>query len=147
MRGEWRDVSAKSEEIVRQTFIRHLIDHYGYSLAQIDQERRTQHGHKSPRTDIDIGETPEKKANNNTPVLVVERKAEGVDINVKDYDQGESYIRAIGGEFFIAHNTRFTAVFKLDTSKNPWRIARFDDSLRSAKRWRVTSVNVVEIQL
>lgn len=113
LRGEWRDVAAKPEEIVRQTFIRHLIDHYGYSLAQMDQERRTQHGHKSPRADIVIWETPEKKANNNTPVLVVECKAEGVDINVKDYYQGESYTRAVGCEFFIAHNTRFTAVFKL----------------------------------
>lgn len=113
LRGEWRDVAAKPEEIVRQTFIRHLIDHYGYSLAQMDQERRTQHGHKSPRADIVILETPEKKANNNTPVLIVECKAESVDINVKDYYQGESYTRAVGCEFLIAHNTRFTAVFKL----------------------------------
>ncbi len=113
LRGEWRDVAAKPEEIVRQTFIRHLVEHYGYSLAQMDQERRTQHGHKSPRADIIIWETPKKKANNNTPVLVVECKSEGVDINVKDYYQGESYTRAVGCEFFIAHNTRFTAVFKL----------------------------------
>jgi hypothetical protein len=113
VRGEWRDVAAKPEEIVRQTFIRHLVDHYGYSLAQMDQGRRTQHGHKSPRADIVIWETAEKKANNNTPVLVVECKSEGVDINVKDYYQGESYTRAVGCEFFIAQNTRFTAVFKL----------------------------------
>jgi type I restriction enzyme M protein len=113
LRGEWRDVAAKPEEIVRQTFLRHLVDHYSYSLAQIDQERRTQHGHKSPRADIVIWESAEKKANNNTPVLVVECKAEGVDINVKDYYQGESYTRAVGCEFFIAHNMRFTAVFKL----------------------------------
>ena len=110
LRGEWRDVAAKPEEIVRQTFIRHLIDHYGYSLAQMDQERRTQHGRKSPRADIVIWETPEKKANNDTQVLVVECKAEGVDIDVKDYYQGESYTRAVGCEFFIAHNTRFTAM-------------------------------------
>ena len=52
MRSEWRDVSAKSEEIVRQTYIRHLVENYGYSLGQMDQERRTMHGHKSPRADI-----------------------------------------------------------------------------------------------
>ncbi len=113
LREEWRDVSAKPEEIVRQAFIRHLVDNYGYILAQMDQERRTMHGHKSPRADIVIWETPNKKANNHTPVLIVECKAEGVDINIKDYYQGESYTRAVGGEFFIAHNTRFTAVFKL----------------------------------
>ena len=106
-------MSAKPEEIVRQNYIRHLIDHYGYSLDQMDQERRTMHGHKSPRADIVIWESATKKANNNTPVLVVECKSEAVDINIKDYYQGESYTRAVGCEFFVAHNTRFTAVFKL----------------------------------
>ena len=37
---------------IAQQFIRVLIEHYGYDLAQMDQERRTQHGHKSPRADI-----------------------------------------------------------------------------------------------
>jgi type I restriction enzyme M protein len=49
LRSEWRDVSTKPEEIVRQTYIRHLVKNYGYSLDQMDQERRTMHGHKSPR--------------------------------------------------------------------------------------------------
>jgi type I restriction enzyme M protein len=97
----------------RQTFIRHLIDHYGYSLVQMDQERRTMHGHKSPRADIVIWETPAAKAKRQTPVLVIECKAECIDINLNDYYQGESYTRAVGCEFFIAHNTRFTGVFKL----------------------------------
>lgn len=54
MRKEWRDVTTKPEEIVRQKFIRTLVEHYGYALEQMDQERRTQHGHKSPRADIVI---------------------------------------------------------------------------------------------
>jgi len=110
LRNEWRDMTAKPEEVVRQTFIRHLIDHYGYTLEQIDQERRTMHGHRSPRADIAVWETTEKKG---TPVLVVECKAEQVDIHPCDYYQGESYTRAVGCEFFIAHNKRQTAVFKL----------------------------------
>jgi len=113
LRSEWRDVSAKPEEIVRQTFIRHLTEHYGYKLAQMDQERRTMHGHKSPRADLVIWETQDTKAKNGTPVLVVECKAESVDINIKDYYQAESYTRAAQCEFFIAHNARYTAVFKL----------------------------------
>ena len=44
---------------------------------------------------------------------MVECKAEKVDINIKDYYQGESYARAVGCEFFIAHNARYTSVFKL----------------------------------
>ena len=35
LRREWRDVSAKPEEVVRQRFLRTLIDHYGYALEQM----------------------------------------------------------------------------------------------------------------
>ena len=113
LRGEWRDVSGKPEEAARQRFVRHLCDNYGYALGQMDQERRTMHGHRSPRADIVVWETPEAKAANRTPVLVIECKAGGVDIDIRDYYQGESYTRAAGCEFFVAHNPRYTAVFKL----------------------------------
>ncbi|MBP8289633.1 MAG: type I restriction enzyme HsdR N-terminal domain-containing protein [Chromatiaceae bacterium] len=68
LRDEWRDVANKPEEIVRQRFIRALVDHYGYRLEQMDQERRTQHGHKSPRADIVIWESAADKAANRTKV-------------------------------------------------------------------------------
>lgn len=113
LRKDWWDITGKPEEIVRQHFIRHLCDNYGYALPQMDQERRTMHGHKSPRADIVIWETHEAKAANKTPVLVIECKAESIDINIKDYYQGESYTRAVGCEFFIANNTRYTAIFRL----------------------------------
>lgn len=76
LRAEWRDVSTKPEEVVRQHYIRHLVENFGYSLELMDQERRTQHGHRSPRADIVIWETPEKKAKNATPILVIECKAD-----------------------------------------------------------------------
>ena len=113
LRQEWRDVAGKPEETVRQHFIRHLCDHYGYTLDQMAQERRTTHGHRSPRADVVIWESPKAKGANRTPVLVVECKAENVDVDIRDYYQGESYTRAAGGEFFIAHNARHTAVFRL----------------------------------
>lgn len=113
LRREWRDVSAKPEEVVRQRFIRTLVEHYGYSLDQMDQERRTQHGHKSPRADIVVWQSPADKAAGRAPVLVVECKTDGIEIQERDYYQGESYSRASGCEFFIATNDRYTAVFKL----------------------------------
>ena len=113
LHGEWRDVTGKPEERVRQEFILHLHNDYGYSFEQMDQERRTMHGRRSPRADIVIWKTPEAKSGSRTPVLVVECKAEKVDIDIKDYYQGESYARAVGSEFFIAHNARYTSVFKL----------------------------------
>lgn len=113
LRKEWRDVTTKPEEIVRQKFIRTLVEHYGYALEQMDQERRTQHGHKSPRADIVIWQSATEKEVGRTPVLVVECKTDTIDIQERDYYQGESYTRAAGCEFFIATNARHTAVFKL----------------------------------
>jgi type I restriction enzyme M protein len=113
LRKEWRDVSSKPEEIVRQKFIRVLVEHYGYALEQMDQERRTQHGHKSPRADIVIWQSAADKEAGRTPVLVVECKTDTIEIQERDYYQGESYTRATGCEFFIATNARHTAVFKL----------------------------------
>ena len=115
LRKEWRDISAKPEEVVRQQFIRVLIDHYGYDLAQLDQERRTQHGHKSPRADIVVWQSvTDKQAKPvRSPVLVVECKTDGIEIQERDYYQGESYTRASGCEFFVATNTRHTSVFRL----------------------------------
>ncbi|HTP64037.1 MAG TPA: type I restriction enzyme HsdR N-terminal domain-containing protein [Geobacteraceae bacterium] len=93
LRNEWRDVTNKPEEIVRQHFIRALVDLYSYNLDQMDQERRTQHGHKSPRADIVIWQSVADKAANRTPVLVVECKTETIQIQDRDYYQGESHMR------------------------------------------------------
>jgi type I restriction enzyme M protein len=113
LRKEWRNATSRPEELVRQRFIRTLVDEYGYQLEQMDQERRTQHGHHSPRADIVIWESEADKLANRTPVVVGECKSDGVEIQERDYYQGESYTRAVGCEFFVAHNTRQTAVFRL----------------------------------
>jgi type I restriction enzyme M protein len=113
LRNEWRDVNQKPEEIVRQKFIRTLVEHYGYALEQMDQERRTQYGRKSPRADIVVWQTAAEKEAGRTPVLVIECKTDTIEIQEADYYQGESYARATGCEFFIATNARHTAVFKL----------------------------------
>lgn len=104
-------MTSKLEENVR--FIRHLHDHYGYALDLMDQERRTLHGRRSPRADVVVWETQEAKIANKTPVLVIACKAENVDIDIRDNFQTKSYTRASGCEFFIAHNARYAAVFKL----------------------------------
>ena len=108
---EWRDVTNKPEEIVRQKFIRALVEHYGYSLEQMAQERRTQHGHKSPRADIVVWQSLGDKTANRSPALVVECKTDTIEIQERDYYQGESYTRATGCEFLIATNIRHTAIF------------------------------------
>lgn len=113
LRKEWRDVSAKPEEMVRQRVIRTLVEHYGYSLDQMDQEQRTQHGHRSPRADIVVWQSVDDRTNKRFPVLVVECKTDTIEIQEKDYYQAASYTVASGCEIFIATNQRHTAVFKL----------------------------------
>lgn len=113
LRKEWRDVSAKPEEIVRQKFVRTLVEHYGYALDQMDQEQRTQHGHRSPRADIVIWQSADDRAAKRFPVLVVECKTDGIEIQERDYYQAASYTVASGCEIFVATNQRHTAVFKL----------------------------------
>jgi len=113
LRKEWRDITAKPEEIVRQKFIRTLVQDYEYSLEQMDQERRTQHGHKSPRADIVVWDSASDKQHNASPVLVVECKTDAIQIQEGDYYQGETYARAVGCTFFVAANVRHTTPFKL----------------------------------
>lgn len=113
LRKEWRDVTTKPEEVVRQKFIRTLVEHYGYALDQMDQEQRTQHGHKSPRADIVIWQSLDERTAKRFPVLVVECKTDSIEIQERDYYQAASYTVASGCEIFIATNQRHTAVFKL----------------------------------
>jgi len=113
LRKEWRNVSASPEEVVRQRFIRTLVEHYGYALEQMDQEQRTQHGHRSPRADIVVWQSTAERVAKRFPALVVECKADSIDIQEKDYYQAASYTVASGCEIFVATNQRHTAVFKL----------------------------------
>lgn len=130
-------LEAKPEEIVRQSFVLYLEQRYGYKPSgpeqQMAQERRTQHGHRSPKADIVIWETSAQKAANKEPVIVVECKAEHVDINPKDYFQGESYARAAGAQFLVMHNTRHTAFFKV-VKGAPGELVQISD-IPAAQDW------------
>ncbi len=46
-------------------------------------------------------------------MLVIECKTDSIEIQERDYYQGESYTRAVGCEFFIATNAHHTAIFRL----------------------------------
>ncbi|GLS13527.1 N-6 DNA methylase [Hydrogenophaga electricum] len=133
LRKEWRDATHKPEEKVRQRFIKALIAEYGYTLAQVDQERRYQAGTRSPRADIVVWATPADKAEGRTPALVVECKTDSIEIQEKDYYQGESYARAVGCEFFVATNERHTSIFRLVPGLPGGRVAL--NELPKASDW------------
>lgn len=113
LKNEWRNWQGKPEEVVRQEFIRHLCTVLDYEPGQIGQELKTQSGTRSSRADIAVWASANDKVNGASPKLVVECKAESVGIDLRDYYQGESYARAAGAEFFIAHNRRFTEIFRV----------------------------------
>lgn len=111
LRGDYR--AATPEEIVRQQYVYVLHGYYGYAYEQMDQERKTQHGRRSPRADIVIWQSAADKQANKAPVIVVECKSDNVTIVEGDYWQGESYARAVGCELFVTHNNKQTRFFKL----------------------------------
>ncbi len=126
LRKEWRDVSDKPEEIVRQQYIRTLFDYYGYSLEQMEQEQRMQHGRHSPRADIVVWQSAKDRKAKRNPVFVVECKAENIEIQEKDYYQAASYTVASGCEIFVATNQRHTAFFKL-VARTPGEFVAIND--------------------
>jgi type I restriction enzyme M protein len=111
--GGWRQ--PKPEERVRQGYILHLQQHYGYAFEQMLDEQRTQHGHRSPKADIVTWESPAARNSDPrpSPKIVVECKAETIDIHPRDFYQGESYARAVAADLLVMHNERQTHIFKV----------------------------------
>lgn len=103
----------RPEEMVRQRFIHRLHTEWGFELGQMRQERKTQHGHGSPKADVVIAESVDAAQENRDWIVVVETKAESVPIVADDYGQGESYARAVGAEFLVMHNEHETSYWRL----------------------------------
>ena len=106
LRSDW--LVLKPEELVRQTFILQLRQRYGYGLEQMDQERKTKHGRLSPKADIVVWESPAAKSDGRAPIIAVECKSDTLTIDPEDYEQGDSYARAIGDpcEFLVMVNKK-----------------------------------------
>lgn len=89
LKGKW--LVMKPEEEVRQKYICRLVDSYGYTLDQMDQELKvsnSQRGQGAARADIVIWKSVEDKNNSKSALIVVECKAESVTIRKDDYYQG-----------------------------------------------------------
>ncbi|MBQ1019831.1 N-6 DNA methylase [Micromonospora sp. D93] len=125
LRG-WVDVSHKPEELVRQQWIRRLHIDGGFSLRQMDQERRTYSGRRSPRADIVVWRNPAEKQAGCEPVLVVETKAGAGVVRPADFWQGESYARSAGARFLVLANASNHVVFEL-TKGIPGRARQIND--------------------
>lgn len=108
------------EETVRQEYLLVLINEYGFSLSQIDEEvNLTGRGSASARADFVLWRTAQDRVEENTPFIIVECKSDNVTIKPQDYSQGENYARIWGAPFFVTHNSRETKYWRVKKDKVP----------------------------
>ncbi|TAE24752.1 MAG: N-6 DNA methylase [Cytophagales bacterium] len=125
-----KDLVATPEERVRQEYITRLREHYGYSLEQMGQEvqvNNSQRGQGQARADIVIWKSKEDKIEENSPVIVVECKAEYITIQEDDYFQGYNYASWAGADFFVTTNLKETRIFQVVKGKIPKRLIEIID--------------------
>jgi len=110
------------EENVRQEYICRLVNHYGYGLEQIRQEVKVAQGNQRgtgrASADIVVWKLKEEVAKK-PPIIVVECKADNINIVEGDYFQGSHYARYVKAPFFVTTNLKHTKVFKVNLEGYP----------------------------
>jgi type I restriction enzyme M protein len=122
------------EERVRQEYICRLVNHYGYDLAQMEQElqvNNSNRGQGKARADIVVWKSASAKSNEDAAAIVVECKAEHITIREEDYFQGYNYAAWAGADFFVTTNLKETRVFKVNKGKLPKRLEEIVDIPRA----------------
>ena len=117
-----KDLVLTPEEKVRQEYIVHLVNTYGYSLEQMDQEvqvNNSKRGQGKARADIVIWLSKEDKGKKKKPIIVVECKAEQITIREEDYYQGFNYASWAGAKFFVTTNLKDTKFFRVNEEAMP----------------------------
>ena len=122
----------KPEEEVRQRYICRLIDSYGFSPEQMDQEiqvNNSKRGQGGSRADIIVWKSKEDKLADpqKSPIIIVECKAESVTIHEEDYYQGYNYASWAGADFFVTTNLKETRIFKVIKGEMPKRLEEIVD--------------------
>lgn len=122
----------KPEEEVRQKYICRLVNNYGFSIDQMEQEiqvNNSQRGQGAARADIVVWKSKEDKLANpqKSPIIIVECKAESVTIHEEDYFQGYNYASWAGADFFVTTNLKETRIFKVIKGEMPKRLEEIVD--------------------
>ncbi len=110
------------EEEVRQNYICKLVNEYGYSLDQMDEElqvNNSQRGQGKSRADIVIWKSKQEKLDKSNAFIVVECKSDNVTIHPEDYYQGNNYASWARAKFFVTHNNAETKYFQMLEDKLP----------------------------
>ncbi len=120
LRDKWLVLTP--EEQVRQNYICRLVNVYGYSLEQMDEELKVNNSHRGQgkaRADIVIWKSKEDKQKNKAAFIVIECKAETVKIQQQDFYQGANYAAWSGASFFVTTNAKETKFFRVDKDSMP----------------------------
>jgi type I restriction enzyme M protein len=115
----------KPEERVRQDYICRLVNTYGFTLGQMEQEvlvSNTKRGLGGARADIIIYKNAEDKGKRKDAVIIVECKADNITIQYDDYFQGANYAAMCGADFFVTTNVKETKIFKVIKGEIPKRL-------------------------
>lgn len=113
--------------MVRQHYLHVLVEEYGFTHDQIAEELCvTGRGSAQARADFVIWRTPQDKANEESPLIVVECKADNVTIDREVYAQGENYARLTNAPFFVTHNHRETRYWRVLHDKMPKHVEEID---------------------
>lgn len=118
------------EEKVRQNYICILVKDYGFKLEQMAQEvtvSNSSRGQGRASADILIWKSVQDKVENNSPIIVIECKAENITIREEDYFQGMNYASWAGADFFVTSNSKETCVFRVIKGKIPKRLDEIID--------------------
>lgn len=125
LKGKEAWLMLKPEEEVRQKYICRLVNHYGFSVEQMAQEiqvSNSQRGQGRAMADIVIWRNEKDRAEDNSPIIVVECKAEHITVREEDYFQGYNYASWAGADFFVTTNLKETRIFKVVKGKIPKRL-------------------------
>ena len=128
LKGKW--LVKKPEEEVRQKYICRLINNYDFSIEQMSQEvkvNNSQRGQGRAMADIAIWKSQEDKAKQNSPVIVIECKAEHITIREEDFFQGYNYASWAGADFFVTTNLKETRIFRVLKGKIPQHLDEIID--------------------
>jgi len=116
------------EELVRQEYLKILIQEYDYHHNQIAEEMDvTGRGSAQARADFVIWRTAQDKLDQKPPFIIVECKSDNVAIKAKDYAQGEHYARMTSAPFFVTHNSRETKYWRIKKDKMPGYIEEIEN--------------------
>ena len=99
----------KPEEKVRQEYVCRLVNSYGFDLEQMEQDSKVQGIYLN--YSILIWKNENSKINNESPLIVIQCKADSVIIKKEDYFKGLDFSREIGAKFFVATNFKQTKIY------------------------------------